>query len=166
MLRIFCSTVMASYYIWYKMYLKGSAFNTCNVFVVKVVQHYFKEINLFEKWIQLKKERINSIPVWTKIFYYFLSGIIIVKGKKKHLRINVTVPWYLNSHSPMCTPSCHMLHLMTAVGNFHGISTFSGISKPNQPFLERQSLSSSYHAGSTDIPDPLSSLLPIVHRPR
>ena len=28
------------------------------------------------------------------------------------------------------------------------------------------SSSSSYHAGSTDIPDPLSPLLPIVHRPR
>ena len=28
------------------------------------------------------------------------------------------------------------------------------------------SSSSSYRAGSTDIPDPLSSLLPIVHRPR
>ena len=28
------------------------------------------------------------------------------------------------------------------------------------------SLSSSYRAGSTDIPDPLSPLLPIVHRPR
>ena len=27
-------------------------------------------------------------------------------------------------------------------------------------------ISSSYHAGSTDIPDPLSPLLPIVHRPR
>ena len=26
--------------------------------------------------------------------------------------------------------------------------------------------SSSYRAGSTDIPDPLSPLLPIVHRPR
>ena len=28
------------------------------------------------------------------------------------------------------------------------------------------SSSSSYRAGSTDIPDPLSPLLPIVHRPR
>ena len=28
-----------------------------------------------------------------------------------------------------------------------------------------QSSSSSYRAGSTDIPDPLSPLLPIVHRP-
>ena len=28
------------------------------------------------------------------------------------------------------------------------------------------SSSSSYPAGSTDIPDPLSPLLPIVHRPR
>ena len=27
-------------------------------------------------------------------------------------------------------------------------------------------ISSSYRAGSTDIPDPLSPLLPIVHRPR
>ena len=30
----------------------------------------------------------------------------------------------------------------------------------------RNSSSSSYRAGSTDIPDPLSPLLPIVHRPR
>ena len=29
-----------------------------------------------------------------------------------------------------------------------------------------KSSSSSYRAGSTDIPDPLSPLLPIVHRPR
>ena len=29
-----------------------------------------------------------------------------------------------------------------------------------------ESSSSSYRAGSTDIPDPLSPLLPIVHRPR
>ena len=34
-------------------------------------------------------------------------------------------------------------------------------------FMEYQPLSSSsYRAGSTDIPDPLSPLLPIVHRPR
>ena len=32
-------------------------------------------------------------------------------------------------------------------------------------YLKRSS-SSSYRAGSTDIPDPLSPLLPIVHRPR
>ena len=32
--------------------------------------------------------------------------------------------------------------------------------------LRRVSSSSSYRAGSTDIPDPLSPLLPIVHRPR
>ena len=32
--------------------------------------------------------------------------------------------------------------------------------------LHTQSSSSSYRAGSTDIPDPLSPLLPIVHRPR
>ena len=31
---------------------------------------------------------------------------------------------------------------------------------------KNQSSSSSYRAGSTDIPDPLSPLLPIVHRPR
>ena len=30
----------------------------------------------------------------------------------------------------------------------------------------KYSSSSSYRAGSTDIPDPLSPLLPIVHRPR
>ena len=35
------------------------------------------------------------------------------------------------------------------------------------PFNEYiSSSSSSYRAGSTDIPDPLSPLLPIVHRPR
>ena len=32
--------------------------------------------------------------------------------------------------------------------------------------LISSSSSSSYRAGSTDIPDPLSPLLPIVHRPR
>ena len=32
--------------------------------------------------------------------------------------------------------------------------------------LSSSSSSSSYRAGSTDIPDPLSPLLPIVHRPR
>ena len=32
--------------------------------------------------------------------------------------------------------------------------------------LKSSSSSSSYRAGSTDIPDPLSPLLPIVHRPR
>ena len=33
-------------------------------------------------------------------------------------------------------------------------------------YIYISSSSSSYHAGSTDIPDPLSPLLPIVHRPR
>ena len=33
-------------------------------------------------------------------------------------------------------------------------------------YLYISSSSSSYRAGSTDIPDPLSPLLPIVHRPR
>ena len=32
--------------------------------------------------------------------------------------------------------------------------------------IKKISSSSSYRAGSTDIPDPLSPLLPIVHRPR
>ena len=35
-----------------------------------------------------------------------------------------------------------------------------------QRCLTRESSSSSYRAGSTDIPDPLSPLLPIIHRPR
>ena len=34
------------------------------------------------------------------------------------------------------------------------------------PIVQDRSSSSSYRAGSTDIPDPLSPLLPIVHRPR
>ena len=33
-------------------------------------------------------------------------------------------------------------------------------------YIYLSSSSSSYRAGSTDIPDPLSPLLPIVHRPR
>ena len=33
-------------------------------------------------------------------------------------------------------------------------------------YISSSSSSSSYRAGSTDIPDPLSPLLPIVHRPR
>ena len=37
--------------------------------------------------------------------------------------------------------------------------------RPNSKILSSSS-SSSYRAGSTDIPDPLSPLLPIVHRPR
>ena len=37
---------------------------------------------------------------------------------------------------------------------------------PNLMSLRSSSSSSSCHAGSTDIPDPLSPLLPIVHRPR
>ena len=35
-----------------------------------------------------------------------------------------------------------------------------------QNYIRTYVSSSSYRAGSTDIPDPLSSLLPIVHRPR
>ena len=40
------------------------------------------------------------------------------------------------------------------------------ISTAMNVLLNILSSSSSYRAGSTDIPDPLSSLLPIVHRPR
>ena len=53
---------------------------------------------------------------------------------------------------------------------------FSGKSIYNRETISRQEhriseyrikiSSSSYRAGSTDIPDPLSPLLPIVHRPR
>ena len=47
---------------------------------------------------------------------------------------------------------------------------FSSFSKTNIKVPCRResniSSSSSYRAGSTDIPDPLSPLLPIVHRPR
>ena len=48
----------------------------------------------------------------------------------------------------------------------------AGIELPNQEKIrtlgEKETFisSSSYRAGSTDIPDPLSPLLPIVHRPR
>ena len=38
--------------------------------------------------------------------------------------------------------------------------------QPNQILSISSSSSSSCRAGSTDIPDPLSPLLPIVHRPR
>ena len=41
------------------------------------------------------------------------------------------------------------------------LSTMNVIPK----LLDIKSSSSSYRAGSTDIPDPLSPLLPIVHRP-
>ena len=36
----------------------------------------------------------------------------------------------------------------------------------NKKINSQQFLSLSYRAGSTDIPDPISPLLPIVHRPR
>ena len=42
------------------------------------------------------------------------------------------------------------------------ISTIEGYLMLNPMYIS----SSSYRAGSTDIPDPLSPLLPIVHRPR
>ena len=42
---------------------------------------------------------------------------------------------------------------------------FTGF-KPSCSIQHLTSSSSSYRAGSTDIPDPLSPLLPIVHRPR
>ena len=48
------------------------------------------------------------------------------------------------------------------VGLVHGISTFVSYLMPN-PFLYKSS-SSSCRATSTDIPDPLSPLLPIIHR--
>ena len=44
---------------------------------------------------------------------------------------------------------------------FYGISTFAGYLTLN-PFLYK----SSCRAASTDIPDPLSPLLPIIHRLR
>ena len=50
----------------------------------------------------------------------------------------------------------------TCVGNKPG-------GKIIHPGFDRDTLpssSSSYRAGSTDIPDPLSPLIPIVHRPR
>ena len=50
-----------------------------------------------------------------------------------------------------------------------GFNKFSSYCKsPIFPYVFRYLpyISSSYRAGSTDIPDPLSPLLPIVHRPR
>ena len=47
------------------------------------------------------------------------------------------------------------------------IVTFFDVKGIEYIFLAlKSSSSSSYRAGSTDIPDPLSPLLPIVHRPR
>ena len=44
--------------------------------------------------------------------------------------------------------------------------TFMETSLIYKMLIKIKSSSSSYRAGSTDIPDPLSPLLPIVHRPR
>ena len=55
-------------------------------------------------------------------------------------------------------------YLVGCLFGFYGVSTFIGYLMPNS--LLYKSSSSSYRAGSTDIPDPLSPLLPIVHRPR
>ena len=55
----------------------------------------------------------------------------------------------------------YTLHV-ACICNFHSTNRYA----VNQFILGHFSSSSSYRAGSTDIPDPLSPLLPIVHRPR
>ena len=53
-----------------------------------------------------------------------------------------------------CVCVCIHVNMYTGIKYAHGIYTYLSSS------------SSSYRAGCTDIPDPLSPLLPIVHRPR
>ena len=55
--------------------------------------------------------------------------------------------------------------ITSLVGWFYVISTFVGYSMPNSVYTNiHSSSSSSCRAASTNIPDPLSPLLPIVHR--
>ena len=79
----------------------------------------------------------------------------------------------------MCLEIIYLIYMYEedlALNKQQGFDLPSNQTKPNHIYLiyihkedlalNNLSSSSSYRAGSTDIPDPLSPLLPIVHRPR
>ena len=78
---------------------------------------------------------------------------------------------HFNSSSSIMTPWGKQSNLWTPCLFFldqgfpveYGLDTFN---TPHTGTTLSSSSSSSYRAGSTDIPDPLSPLFPIVHRPR
>ena len=85
---------------------------------------------------------------------------------------------------PIYRISCHQQVLLVEIGQRRGLKAFKVSCNDSQilnycftvstrktyllyyQHLKSESSSPSCCAGSTDIPDPLSPLLPIVHRPR
>ena len=95
------------------------------------------------KNVKLQNMSLQFICTWyIYIYIYIYTYIYICINKIWHEMTQKIVGWL--------------------VGWFYDMSTFAGYLTPNR-FLCK-SLSSSCRAASTDIPDPLSSLLPIIHR--
>ena len=64
-----------------------------------------------------------------------------------------------NPHNPHT-----YIHIHTYIYKY--IYIYTHTHKHTHTYIYIYYISSSYRAGSTDIPDPLSPLLPIVHHPR
>ena len=82
-------------------------------------------------------------------------GKVIHREMCKKFKFDHTNKWYMHNPAAVLENNTHKLLSDFDIQTDHLISA-----------RRLSSSSSSCHAGSTDIPDPLSPLLPIVHRPR
>ena len=96
-------------------------------------------------------------PVWPTFLPkgHFLTAWYSHSIREDSISLTSSSPWAITWHKQLKNIKQTLVN-----NNFYNKTNWS-TNKTISP-----SSSSSYRAGSTDIPDPLSPLLPIVHRPR